>query len=187
MTAPIDHGVLGMLYIVDVRGVRIVSKEKVKQRFLLVGCAQADIERKVRWLFDASEYSQLSITGIEKVRDKVHVLSTVITPHEEAVKTVIDRGERQQVVQSSPVDLEPEKMNLYAVGITTKMFAWDEEHCLRRVATAVANSAISAKSASGVRLSDDSTVVIERISRPSGYAKSRDVSTEINKAKMLRG
>lgn len=69
---------LGMLYIANVRLVNRAS-ETIKHRVLLVGCEADDIERKLRWLFDATTYKEMSITGVEKVREKVHFLSTVIT------------------------------------------------------------------------------------------------------------
>jgi hypothetical protein len=176
-----------MLYVVEVRMVTLHTNDKIRHRLLLVGCEHADIERKMKWLFAATQFKELSIAKIEKVREKVHFLSTVITQESIPVGPVIERDERSQLVPQQQSRIEPYDPHLYAVGITTTMLAKDETHALRKVGHALVSHASVGQSHSGARLSEDSTIVIEEIPRASEYAKARDVSNEANKAQMVRG
>jgi hypothetical protein len=178
---------LGMLYVVEVRMVNAVTGEKIKHKLLLVGCEQPDIERKLKWIFDARQYSEFSISGIEKVREKVHFLSTFVTQEKAPTSAVIERDERSQVVAGQPMITEPYDPKLYAVGITTMMLAKDEVHAMRKVGHALLSHATEGKSHSGAHLSEDSTIAIEEVPRSSGYAKARDVFSESNRAHFVRG
>jgi hypothetical protein len=182
-----DAVLLGMLYVVDVRLSRSDTKEIFKHRLLIVGCEHADIERKLRWVFDASTYKEMSITGIEKVRDKVHFLSTKVFQMTPAVGPVIERDDHSQTVSQNKTKIEPFDPKLFAVGIATTMLAKDQFHALRKVGHAIVSQATEGTSHSGAALSEDSTVTIEEIPRSSGYAAPRDVSAEINRAHMVRG
>lgn len=182
-----DTVLLGMLYIVDVRLVRHDTGEKHKHRLLLVGCEHADIERKLRWMFDATEYKGMAITGIEKVREKVHFLSTVVTQPDAPVGPVIARDERSQVVPQQKTLIEPYDPRLFAIGITTTMLAKDHEHALRKLGHALVSHATEGRSHSGASLSADSTVAVEEVPRSNGYATARDVSNEANRAHVMRG
>ena len=182
-----DTVLLGMLYVVDVRLVRHDTGEKHKHRLLLVGCEHADIERKMRWMFDAAVYKEMSITGIDKVREKVHFLSTVVTQPDAPVGPVIARDERSQVVQQQKTLTEPYDPRLFAIGITTTMLAKDQEHALRKLGHALVSHATEGRSHSGASLSADSTVAVEEVPRSNGYATARDVSNEANRAHVMRG
>lgn len=182
-----DKFVLGMLYVVEVRLVNRTTCEKHKHKLLVVGCEESDIERKMRWMFDKSTYKEMSITSVEKVREKVHFLSTVITQPEPAVGQVIERDERSQFVKQQQMSIEPYDPKLFVIGLATTMLAKDEQHALRKVGHALVSHATEGKSHSGASLSDDSTLTIEQISKSSGYAMPRDVSLESNKARMFRG
>lgn len=186
VTTP-QQAVLGMLYIADVRLVRFATGEKVKHRLLLVGCEQQDIERKLRWVFDAREFSEFSLTGVEKVREKVHFLSTVVTAESRQPEPVVQVGERTQTVTQGRTASEPYDPHLYAVGITTTMLAKDEAHALRKVGSALIASATEGQSHSAASLSNESQIRVERIPKSSGYAKPRDVSNESNRAHIVRG
>ena len=176
-----------MLYIVDVRMVRHDTGEKYKHRLLLVGCERDDIERKVRWIFDSTEYKEMAITGIEKVREKVHFLSTVVTRPEVPIGPVIERDDGSQVVPQQKTLTEPYDPKLFAIGITTTMLAKDQEHALRKLGHALVSHTVEGNSHSGASLSAESTVVVEEIPRSSGYAMPRDVSNETNRAQLVRG
>lgn len=182
-----DTVLLGMLYVVDVRLVRNDTGEKHKHRLLLVGCEHADIERKLRWVFDATEYKEMAITGIEKVREKVHFLSTVVTQPDAPVGPVIARDERSQVVPQQQTLTEPYDPKLFAIGITTTMLAKDQEHAMRKLGHALVCHATEGQSHSGASLSADSTVAIEEVPRSNGYTNARDVSNEANRAHIVRG
>jgi len=179
--------VLGMLYLVDVRLIHSTTGEKIKHRLLMVGCEQQDIERKLRWVFDVREFSSFAIVATEKVREKVHVLSTVITAETPAAGPIVEVGERTTVVPQGLILREDYDPNLYAVGITTTMLATDEAHALRKVGRALIASATAGKSHSAASLSDDSRIQVERIPKSTGYAKPRDVSAESNRAHVVRG
>lgn len=179
--------VLGMLHIVDVRMFKKRTNEVTKQRILLVGCEAADIERKVRWIFDATEYDEFSITNVEKVREKMHILSTVITQRSENTGNQINRPDGTVPVNQMGTKIENNDSKLYAIGITTTMIAIDEKHALRKVARAILVSTSDVKSHSAGSLSDDSTIKVEQIPFGSGYARARDVSGEINPAHFVRG
>lgn len=182
-----DASLLGMLYLVDVRLVRRSSGEKLKHRLLLVGCEHADIERKLRWIFDTTEYKEMSLSGIEKVREKVHFLSTVVTQPDEPVGPVIEREERSQIVHQQPILVEPYDPRVFAIGLVTTMLAKDEAHALRKLSTALLSQATEGRSHSGAALSAESTLTIEEVPRSSGYARARDVSNESNRAHVMRG
>ncbi len=178
---------LGMLYIVDVNVFDKETNETAKHKLLLVGCEADDIERKMKWIFDTGHVS-LQIKGAEKVREKVHFLSTIITKDESVSGPVIMRDENSQPInQFSPQLTEPYDPKLFAVGIVTTMLAKDSDHALRKVSTALMNRATVGKSHTGASLHEDSKITVEEIPKSNGYASARDVSNEINKAHMVRG
>ena len=176
---------LGTLYVVDVRTVARGSCETTKMKILMVGCEQSYIQRKLRWVFDQSRYSEFSVSGVEKVKEKVHVLSACIT-QAESPSRVIDRGERSESIREVPTHIERYDPKLYAVGVATTMLAADQDHALRKVGNALVNLTSSVH-ASGARLADGSTVTVEEISKSSGVARPRDVSHESNRAHFVRG
>ena len=184
---PGGAAVLGMLYIANLRLVNCAN-ETIKHRILLIGCEADDIERKLRWMFDASMYKEISITAVEKVREKVHVLSTVITQAPPVPAAVIDRGTRSESVPGGPSQ-HVEKLDplLFAVGVTTTMYALDQTHALRKVGRALIAHATEGQSHSGPTLSENSTVQVEEIPKSSGYAMPRDVTHESNRAHLMRG
>jgi hypothetical protein len=176
-----------MLYIVDVSVLDKSTRETAKHKLLLVGCEAEDIERKMKWIFDTGNVS-LMIKGAEKVREKVHFLSTIITKDESVDGPVIMRDENSQPITQFPPQLtEAYDPKLFAVGIVTTMLAKDSDHALRKVATALMNRATVGKSHTGASLHDDSTINVEEIPKSNGYASARDVSNETNKAHMVRG
>lgn len=177
---------LGMLYIVEVTVRDKSTEETAKHKLLLVGCELDDIERKMRWIFDTGNVSVV-IKGTEKVREKVHFLSTVITKDTSLNAPVVMRDEGSvDVKQLTPQLTEAYDPKLFAVGITTTMLAKDTDHALRKVATALMNRATVGKSHTGAQLHENSTVVIEEVPKSSGYASARDVSNEINRAHIFR-
>jgi len=183
MEAPL----LGMLYIVEVNVMDKSTDETAKHKMLLVGCEADDIERKMKWIFDTGNVSVM-IKSIEKVREKVHFLSTIITKDASANGPVIMRDENSlSIKQFSPQLTEAYDPKLFAVGIVTTMLAKDSDHALRKVATALMNRATVGKSHTGASLNSDSTINVEEIPKSNGYASPRDVSNEVNKAHMVRG
>ena len=180
--------VIGMLHIVEVRMVNRHTGETIKQKLLVVGSEAADIEKKLRWVFDISSYAEFSITGVEKVREKVHTISTSITQHREEAKgpLVKQHGEVKEISQENHGG-DKYSPNCYAVGITTTMLAKDEEHALRKVGHAIVSSATGVDSHAGAKLSSGATVVIEKLAKSTGFAMPRDVSSETNNARMVRG
>ena len=183
---PVDTLILGMLYIVDVLLSNGGSGERTRHKLLMVGCEAADIERKLSWIFDPAVYG-ITLKGFEKVREKVHFLSTVVTQPDAPVGPVIAREERSQIVPQQKTITEPYDPKLYAIGITTTMLAKDQEHALRKLGHALVAQGTEGKSHSGASLSSDSTVVIEAVPMANGYASARDVSNESNRAHVMRG
>jgi hypothetical protein len=180
-------GTIGMLYVVEVRMVDKITREKIKHKVLIVGGEERDIERKMRWVFDSTRYSETSITGIEKIRDKVHILQTIITQDSPAVTPIIRQGERTESVPQGKTIIEDAPLRLFAVGVSTRMPARDSVHALRKVGHAIVSSTLPDKSHSGASLSDDATITVEEIPFASGYARPRDVSNENNPAHFVRG
>jgi len=177
--------ILGMLYIVHLR-LRNRAGEKIKHRILMVGCEAADIERKLKWSFDMSRFDEFSITAIEKVKEKIHIISTVIEQQSEQPTVVIERDERSQLVGAPSANVQAYDPKLFAIGVVTTMKALDQEHALRKVGRALVNSSIG-KSHDGPSLSPESTITVEEIAFPSGYATPRDVVNESNEATFVRG
>lgn len=182
-----ENNVLGMLHIVEVRLTKKKSGEKIKQKLLMVGFEAADIERKLRWIFDSTIYDTISISEVEKVREKIHTLSTIITQEKPEPSTIIRRNENSAVVGGATLESEQYHPNLYAIGVVTTMMASDESHALRKVGRALMNSTLDVGSSGGPRLSDDAVVNIEQIAKSSGYALPRDTSAEVNRAHFVRG
>jgi len=181
-----NTGVLGMLYIVEVNLSKNNGLQRVKQKLLLVGCEEADIERKINWIIDRTKYDGFSIKNIEKVREKVHVLST--TYKESAsidTPTILRGGSSQPVPQGATTKKYDPK--LYAVGLITTMLGEDEDHAIRKVGNALIASTVELKSKSAKGLSEDSTLTIEEIPLSSGYSKGKNYDNEINKATFVRG
>lgn len=184
---PSSVHVLGMLHIVEVRTVSRSSNEKIKHKLLVVGSEAADIEKKIKWLFDSTKYDELSISSVEKVREKVHTISTIVTQLDEIDKPIVKHGKTTKQVYQGMINTEKYDPKLFAIGITTTMLAKDEAHALRKVGTALINSTADTKSHGGASLSDDSTIAIEEIPKSSGYALPRNVDDEINEAHFVRG
>jgi hypothetical protein len=186
--APVANiNVIGMLHIVEVRLISKDSGEKIKHKLLMVGCEAADIERKLRWVFDTTKYESFSVSSVEKVRDKIHTLSITVTQEDSATEATIKRAENSQQVVGVPSLIEQYNPNLYAIGITTTILAADEEHALRKVGRALMERTSEVKSGTAPMLSEDSTIQVEEIPKSSGFVRPRDVSGEINKAHFVRG
>jgi phenylpyruvate tautomerase PptA (4-oxalocrotonate tautomerase family) len=174
--------VVGMLYIVEVKMFKRSTGEKTKQKLLLVGAQESDIESKLRWILDASLYDSFVIASVDKVREKVHVLSTVITQEKSQPDAVIDRGGRSENIYQ----MASNDRRQYAVGISTIITAEDEAAALRKVGHALINDQVSL-STTGASLPSSTTIIIEEVAKKSGYATARDVSTEKNRASFVRG
>lgn len=182
-----EVNVLGMLHILDVRLVKKNTGEKIKHKLLMVGCEAADIERKLRWVFDAAEYAEMSIKNVEKVREKIHTLSTVITQERAEAAVTIKRKENTQEVSGVVAERQAYNPNLYAIGIATTMLGEDEDHALRKVGRALIARTTDVKSHGAPALSDDAVVNVEQVPKSSGFARARDTSNEVNNARFVRG
>jgi hypothetical protein len=180
-------GVIGMLYIVDVSMSDKGGLKRVRQKLLLVGCEEADIERKIKWIIDGTKYNSFTIKSIVKVREKVHVLSTVYKEAAEVTTPTINRDGGTQVVPQGKTITKKYEPKLFSVGLATTMIGEDEKHALRKIGNALIASASDVKSHSAASLSEGSTLVIEEIALSSGYSKGKDVSAEINNATFVRG
>ena len=175
-----------MLYIVKVNVNDKSTGETAKHTMLLVGCEADDIERKMKWIFDTGNVTVM-IKGVEKVREKVHFLSTIITKDGSNDGPVLMRDEGSvNVPQYTPQMTEAYDPKLFAVGVTTTMLAKDADHAIRKVATALMNRATVGKSHTGAQLHDDSKIVVEEVPKSNGYASARDVSNESNRAHIFR-
>lgn len=178
---------LGMLYVVTVKVNNKETGEMATHKLLLVGCEADDIERKMKWVFDTGNCGVM-VKDIQKVREKVHFLSTIISKDESPVGPVVMRDEGSaDVLQFTPQVADRYDPKLYAIGITTTMLAKDADHALRKVSTALMNRATVGKSHTGAQLHEDSVIAIEEVALSSGYAKPRDVSNEANRASFVRG
>ncbi len=178
--------VLGMLHMVTISLVKKTTKEKIVHKLLVVAPDVPGIEQKLRWMFDRTEYSEFVVKSVEKVKDKVHFISTSITQPQPVV-AVVASEEGSRPIPSQPTSIEKYDPNLYAIGITTTMMAKDEQHALRKLGASILASCSEGKSHHASSLSDDSVIQIEQISKKSGYAMPRDVSIESNSASFVRG
>ena len=180
---------LGMLYIVEVRLIRRGDNTSIKQRLLMVGCESADIERKLRWVYSADEYSEFGITGVSKVTDKIHVLSTHIRQIATAPAPIIKRADGTYAVPQTPAARIPSDHKKYAIGLAAQLYARSDFHALEKVSHALLNEAavLAHMPAGGYRLPPESMLIIEEVAAPSDLATARDVSNEINKAHLVRG
>lgn len=178
--------VLGMLYIVQVRMFKRSTGETIKKKLLVVGGEQSDISKKLKWHFDVSEFDEFSITEIEKIRSKIHTLNTTVEQEVSSPNARIKTKEGTKQVYGVSTEKEKYDPNLYAVGVVTTMLGSDEDHALRKVGRALIEMTLDS-AAKGLRLSDESTVTIDQIPKSSGYAKPRDVSSEVNNAHIFSG
>lgn len=184
--APDREWLLGTLYIVTLRLVRHDSGEIVKHKLLMVGSEADDIERKLRWVFDATQYREFWVKDVEKVREKVHILSTIVNQPDAPVGPVIHVGDRSQVVQQQQTLIEPYQPKKFAVGVVTTMIARDEMHALRKVGNALIDHATTAVSHAGAALSEDAQISIEEVPLASGFARARSVDGEATRAHVIR-
>ena len=183
-----ETGIIGMLYLVDIKLYRKSSNEKIKQKLLVVGCEADDIERKLRWAIDTSKYDNFMITNVEKVRNKVHLLSTRVKQIDEGLSNpVIVQGESTKIVDQTIDTTEKKGARKFAVGLATQVFAIDEDSALRKVGHALVSRTMGKSSASGASLSPDSTLTIEELAPRENTARARDVSNEIRRAHIVRG
>lgn len=181
-----DKQVLGMLYLVSVRLYDRKSGEKIKHKILVVASEIGDIERKVKWMFDYSLYDQFSITHIEKIRQKMQIISTKITQIKTQTTPVIKQGEETKIVQQGTIADQLET-KLFAIALSTKLIAFDEDHALRKLGKILINTGLHIKPTNAPLLSEKSKLIIEHIAGQSGYALPRDVSEQINTAHFVRG
>lgn len=184
---PEHDWVIGMLYIVEIRMVNRRTREKIKQKILVVGCEAQDIDRKIRWMIDLSKYDEFSISSVEKVKEKIHVISTIITQDKPLVNPVVKSEDGSKIVIQASAVMGNDEPHLYAIGIVTTMIGADENHVLRKLGHALVNTGGDFKSRSGASLSDNSTITIEEIPFKDGIAKPRDTSLEVNQAKFVSG
>ena len=179
-------GVVGMLHVARVGMRRKSTGEEITVRLLLVGCESGDIERKIRWLYDQEQFSGLRIEDIEKVRDKVHVLSQKIEQERAPADAVIERAEGTQEVRSA--SREPaDELQHWAIALTTRVYARDTAHAFRKIGSALVAEGSEGKSQSAAKLSDDAVLTVEPIGKSSRIARARDVSNETNTATFVRG
>lgn len=180
---------LGMLFTCQVSLHRARTGERITHKVLMIGCEVDDIERKLRWMFAKNEFDEFAITKIERVKEKVHILSTVVTQDPPPMHAIIDRDDRSQTIPypaSTERDAD-QSYRIFALGVATKMPATDELHAMRKVGRALVAMGNSLPSESAPRLSDDAVVTVEPISRSSGHAKPRDVSELKARAHIVRG
>ena len=164
---------------------RISTGERIKHRLLVVGAGKDDVERRMRWHFDASKMRSLSITQVKKIDSSVTVLSTEVHQENVQVDPTIQRADGTVTVQTSHGATIADSLKRFAIGISTTILAVDAEHAIRSAGRAVMN--YGTDNATGPKLSEDSTVMVEEISGPSHFAKARDTSAEVNKAHIVRG
>jgi hypothetical protein len=186
-TAKTVDWVLGMLYIVQLRLRRRDTGEKIKHRILMVGCEAADIERKLKWSFDAALFDEFAVTETLKVKEKIHILSTSIEQWSSPPNAVIAREEGTEEIGYQPKEIERFDPKWFAVGLATVVRAKDADHAIRKVGHALVNQISGDKSREGAYLSENSILTVEEVSKPSGYAMPRDVSKESQKATFVRG
>jgi hypothetical protein len=169
-----NTGNMGMLFMVHVSMKNIANDELIKNKLLMVCDKSSGIEDKLKWIFDASKFSSLRILSAEKIRQKIHILSTVTT-----------QDDVQPHASISAKDSYNPK--LYAVGVSTLIHAGDQNHALRKVGRALTEKGTAIKSSGTPTLSNDSTINVEEVPVSSGFSKARNVSSEINTAKFVRG
>jgi hypothetical protein len=180
-----ETSTVGMLYLVSIKLTRKATNEKIKQRLLVVGCEVDDIERKLRWTIDTSKYDSFMVTGIEKIRQKVHVLSTSVQQIDEGLDgPVITQGDGTKIVDQT---VDTVKRPRFAVGLATQVIAVDEDAALRKVGHALISHTLGDITSSGASLSADSVLTIEELAPRDGTARARDVSNESNYAHIFRG
>ena len=177
---------LGMLYLIDVRVSVLSTREIMKHHMLVIGGEEADIERKLRWMFDVTKYTDIRITSCVRIREKMHILRTTLLKESTEPDAVIKRlNDVQNVFQPTQV-ASSENGKFWAVGLSTTMHGFDEGHCIRKIARALAEAYAPIKNKDAPVLSENSTLLIEEISEPSGFAMPRDVTGEANKAHIFR-
>lgn len=182
---PLSPVIEGQLYLVRVRMEKISTGERIKHRLLVVGAGKEDVDRRMRWHFDAAQMKSFSITQVKKIDKSVTVLSTEVHQEQALVDPTIQRPDGSVVVSTSHGATIAEHLKKFAVGISTTILATDADHAIRSTGRAVMNYGVD--NSTGPKLSEDSTVMVEEVSEPSHFAKARDVSAEVNKAHFVRG
>ena len=177
----ISNMTIGMLHIVDVRTENTKTGEVGRHKLLMVGTEASDIERKLKWIFDASLYDSVVIKSVEKVRDKVHTISTKITQ----TKTAESSACGNPLLRGGGSITE--SFGVYAIGVVTTLVGRDPDHAIRRLGGALGSRGVQTKSNSSLLLPDDAQITVEELSAATGFVKPRDVSAEVNSARFVRG
>ncbi len=183
MSSDISPVIAGQIYLVKVRMERKDTGERIKHRLLVIGGDRDDADRRLKWHFDAGQFTTFSITNFKRVSASVNVLSTEIHQDASTADQAINRAEGTVRVQTSHGATIGD-MKVFAVGVTTKMIARDSEHALRLTGQALIARGVGE---GAFQLSEDSTVMVEELHRPSQFATARDVSAEVNRAHIVRG
>jgi hypothetical protein len=106
------------------------NRDKVKQKFIVNGNEEMDIERKLRHHLDLSKYQNFSITSVKKVKPHIHRLSMTLTPYKEQSEPVhIERNGQEHHVRTN----QPSGSSTYAVGLAGLLVADDEPSAWRRL------------------------------------------------------
>lgn len=130
--------IIGHIFIIRTRGEMRVDGSIEKMTILLQAAQQEELQQKVRYMLDLSRYSSFSITHIEKVRPKFHVLKSNLIPKEDvqslrssvempSAATGSAEAQRTNQPSSSP------GARLFAFGVAGKLVADCEEHAMRKV------------------------------------------------------
>ena len=180
--------IVGNLYLVDVCMDHKIVDETSVSRFLMVAENEEELDSRFNCQFDVSDYKSVRITNVQKIKQKMHMLSTRIEParvHGQVVKRA--EGSKKVLQSNSMKDLSEYNPKIYAIGISTTIVAADQSHAMRKLGSYLTISNTLGGSKSNSPLSENSKILIEEVAKSSGFAMPRDVSNGAERAHMVRG
>lgn len=145
---------IGQLYLIKIRGVT-AAKEKIKESWLVNGSTPDECIMKMRYRIDLSEYTEFSVTGVEKIKPGMHMLSRAVTQIDDEPKQVTPEGVAH--VQRTN---QPTNGGSFAVGFAGSVGAADQGHALRLVAQCLIDHSLGRENS---RVHGDRQIIVEEI------------------------
>lgn len=176
----------GMLFLIDVTMENKNTNEITLSRFLIVADDESEISSRFTYQHDISDFENVRITNIQKIKQKIHLLSTRTEIKRDSGNLINKDG--LEIPQNNSNKNSKEYLpKIFSIGIATTIVASDEKHAMRKIGSYLlaANTIGGEKTQSP--LSENSKVMIEEVAKSSGFALPRDVSNESNRAMIFRG
>lgn len=160
---------IGQLYIVSTRSTTAAG-EKIKERWLVNGANPDDVVMKLRYRIDISALKSFSVTGIDKVKPGIQLISRVVTSIDDSPKLLSPEGTAHAQRTNQPANHEEARGGTFAVGFAGSVGAVDAMHAIRLVAQFLIDHSMGRENH---RVRDDRVVMVEQLGETDSTAVSK--------------